>query len=410
MTARPGIPGWRIAVGATVVSAAARSTVGVDTSLLLWNVLQFGSLAYLAIAGAVVRPGRDAGRAVPRSMVLAMVLYLALAVGATVRIGGGPSAERSLLWLLLTFLAIGGTMSRRWRDRDQIASDLRWLAWLIVWMHAVGLVGHFTHATWAIPDTDLGRYRGIYFNANYAGLTAALGLLLLVALRRSRRLDIAAATFLAVAVVFSGSRGGASAAIAGGLVLIVLPSTRARMFIGAWFLALAAGVSALFNLGWFSFLQSFVDRVRDSSDFTSGRSEIYASLLAKWHESPIFGIGFNNAFLTEFDPSVGGRGVYVVLGHNTFLTVLVETGILGLIAFVFLIVTIKVAAAPRDPLLAVFVAVLVYELTESALLGIANPVAVIEWLCLAGYAATGVTRRLRPNAPAVDPVVVESRT
>lgn len=45
------------------------------------------------------------------------------------------------------------------------------------------------------------------------------------------------------------------------------------------------------------------------------------------------------------------------------------------------------SAARRDPFAALFVEVLVYEITASTLFGFGNPVALVEWLCLA--AATG---------------------
>lgn len=77
-----------------------------------------------------------------------------------------------------------------------------------------------------------------------------------------------------------------------------------------------------------SYFSDFIKNRVNSFSSGSGRFEIWINALFLWSENPIFGIGWYN-FL-YYNIEFFNRTNYV---HNTFLEVLVETGILGFILY-----------------------------------------------------------------------------
>lgn len=67
------------------------------------------------------------------------------------------------------------------------------------------------------------------------------------------------------------------------------------------------------------------------------REQLNAAAAKLWSQSPIFGIGFGN-FLVELPQVLPSRSVYFLQPvHNIYLLILSETGIIGLILFLWLI-------------------------------------------------------------------------
>ena len=71
-----------------------------------------------------------------------------------------------------------------------------------------------------------------------------------------------------------------------------------------------------------------MDVLKESGDITNGRMELWSETFKIWKENPIFGCGL--AVLPKY---------YGVSTHNSYLQILAEAGIFGLITYVFILVT-----------------------------------------------------------------------
>jgi putative inorganic carbon (hco3(-)) transporter len=161
------------------------------------------------------------------------------------------------------------------------------------------------------------------FNAQFAWF--------LVALTRSEHglrkwVGLGLAGFAAVCVMYSFSRGGYVAFIAGWLLLGLLRNR--------WLLLLLL----VFALTWTSLVPNAVqERVLSTYDENSQldrsseiRLELWSDALDLFRDQPLVGTGFNTyAYMRRV-------GHYEDT-HNIYLKVLVETGIIGLLLFLFLI-------------------------------------------------------------------------
>jgi O-antigen ligase len=67
------------------------------------------------------------------------------------------------------------------------------------------------------------------------------------------------------------------------------------------------------------------------------RQELVTQSLNMFWQSPVFGIGINNFFNNLSIVSPKGNTFLIQPAHNIFLLVLSETGIVGLIAFLFIL-------------------------------------------------------------------------
>ncbi|MFZ5845482.1 MAG: O-antigen ligase family protein [Patescibacteria group bacterium] len=67
------------------------------------------------------------------------------------------------------------------------------------------------------------------------------------------------------------------------------------------------------------------------------RSELNVAAVKIWQQSPLFGVGLGN-FLTELPQTLPSREIYFLQpAHNIYLLILAETGVVGLLIFVWLI-------------------------------------------------------------------------
>ncbi len=162
-----------------------------------------------------------------------------------------------------------------------------------------------------------------------------------LARRRLARLGLLLA-FIIVAIGFfaTQSRGGllalAVAAVAG---LVVLPGQRKRL-LG---LTAAAGV----GLGIVAFVNpSAITRMTDIGGGSSGRSDIWQVAWTIFKRHPLNGIGLNNFEAVEphytLNSGTLSRVELIVdkphLVHNVYLQLLTETGIVGFVIFLVVIV------------------------------------------------------------------------
>lgn len=390
---------WRTMVSVSVAASVIRSsTFAAALPEAGWYAVQFGPLiiALIVTMRAPRRQMRQADRAV--HTMLAAFVAIAIVSSMLGRAASDSLPQAALLCFVVMFLA--ATYSRRWTDAATVAGDMATLFWTIIALQAFGLLGAAV-ATWAF-DPDYGRYVGLFSNANYAGIVAAMGIAIgiyLLRARRTRPLVTAALAVLGTTLAMSGSRGALLAAAVGLLVLILgRASRRTALRLSALGIA-GAAVMLVANPLLAAQVQRFF--IRDAAtDISSGRLDLYAGLLRQFQGAPILGTGYRTSELT------GG-----LAAHNIYLSVLVETGVIGAAVFVALILAIVAASrygGAHRPLVAAAAAVAAMELTESSIFGFGGPTALPAWLIVLAFAAGGMHLRAasveraddlhRPNA------------
>jgi O-antigen ligase len=184
------------------------------------------------------------------------------------------------------------------------------------------------------------------------------------------------------ALILSGSRGSLVSAGLAVVVLLAIPAGQKVVIAWIWGASFALTSLLLVRPSSLDFLPAFFSRVRQNSDFTSGRLDIYRQLIVQWQDSPVLGTGYRSAEV-QLAHNVSAAG------HNTYLSLLVELGVVGFAVFAGLLVVTFLAAKRDELLIGAVVAVLAIELTESTLFGFGGPTALFSWLILFGYAATG---------------------
>lgn len=205
---------------------------------------------------------------------------------------------------------------------------------------------------------------GATLDPNYIGipLVAAMALLLDNILRNKRRiLSMAGYLIIAIAVIYTASRGNFLAMLIGGIlilyfyfrdrdirlanrvILIVLVLVAAFMLVNM--------LSENFSEQWLRMTSTF----DEGSD--NGRFELWEQSLNLWKGSPVFGVGL--------------RGMYTAFGmasHNTTIQVLTETGIIGAVLFIAFIVNLLKKSFRYDKaMLSVLIAMLVHVFFLDAL-------------------------------------------
>jgi O-antigen ligase len=214
----------------------------------------------------------------------------------------------------------------------------------------VGLWQYATHETWwnetlqqANVYSRFFRVNGIFFDPNILGRYLVIAILAALALAwvRRRRGELAA---LAAAV----------AIMAAGLVVTFSRSSSLMLLVGLVLLAVravgpvkaaAATVALLIVLGGAAIgANSNVRRAVTSGDrlerVSEGRFDLMEGGLEIWRDEPVTGVGLGG-FETRFEETLTPleqQRVRVIISHNAPVTVLSETGIVGVALFVALII------------------------------------------------------------------------
>lgn len=146
------------------------------------------------------------------------------------------------------------------------------------------------------------------------------------------------------AVVLTASRGGFVIALVG---LLIIPFTfkhlgRSSQIVVSIF-AVAAAATLYFTIPEDNFARIAETSSEISEGNVSNRSQIWIAGLELYERSPIFGIG-----TASFSRSVDSVLGYAIPAHNSFLTVLVEMGIVGFLLFAgnFIVVLLPLLRLP----------------------------------------------------------------
>lgn len=159
-------------------------------------------------------------------------------------------------------------------------------------------------AAWFLAAGPPARHsRRIWALVNYAYLPLASLALVLTGTRGAAVASIPTAVFLA----WSLARNGPSRFLAGTLLLVVT----------------VAGIAVIAPPGLLARIASTTGEISQLNDL-NGRIEIWRESLGAWREAPILGVG-NDAHRAAIP---AGK-----VAHNLFLSVLVETGLVGVVLF-----------------------------------------------------------------------------
>jgi O-antigen ligase len=150
-----------------------------------------------------------------------------------------------------------------------------------------------------------------------------------------------------LAVILTGSRGGMVTALVG---LLIIPLTMTRLSPGR----LAAAVVLLAAAGGLAVtyvpenivarLESTGTEVEDAR--LGGRFKLWVAGVRAFMKQPVMGYG-TSGFIPAIKPELGPRAQ---VAHNSFLSVLVEEGLIGLLLYCTMIVTVFLAVR-RMPML-----------------------------------------------------------
>jgi len=216
----------------------------------------------------------------------------------------------------------------------------------LVWLqrfYVHGMTAHIT-ALLIVGETTKGRLgaesSGLDSN-DYAAMAAmacclGLGLIQREAKGLWRWLAIGSATVLALAVVKTGSRGGALALLVGALIFLLASKGSRRFLYIALFPVAGAGI-------WFvappEFRQRMVDLAEGKEDYNytefSGRKAVWARARVYIARNPITGVGIANFPIMDgiYIKEIGRTGKWSA-AHNSYYQSTAELGIPGGLLFI----------------------------------------------------------------------------
>ncbi len=222
-----------------------------------------------------------------------------------------------------------------------------------IWLSGLALLQKITHQfTLAPHEIVQGRVSALYNSANalalFLGPITLLAFYLFIKDQRQRRFFYLGCFILfTLAVFWTKSRGGLSAEIlALGIFGYGLWSLKNKFLKRVW-LVVPIACFVLASLFLFFIYQSYKDtpiffqQLQDNGDTLEIRYFLWAGTVSLLQEHPLVGAGLNGfKYLYESDYRVSGVFEVFQYPHNIFLTFWTEMGLVGLIAFCFLITEI----------------------------------------------------------------------
>jgi O-antigen ligase len=282
-----------------------------------------------------------------RKLLLSMVLF-GLWLTLTIAWSGLPSKGATVAgyWWLgpLAFLIVATTVSSA-RDVRLIA--VAFVAGALVSV-LIGLAsGGLSVSDSASTQTAIqGRFSGGGGDPNEqaAGLVAAMfliiGLFSVYRTRRARRLLLLAFTLVTVGFITAQSRGALIALGVATLLAVLLAPRQRRRILGMMGIAgVAAGALLVIR-------PDALQRIVDLGGGSSGRSDLWTVGWRVFTSHPLLGVGIGNFQAVEARFVLRPGSITAIqyltdaphLVHNVYLQLLAETGIVGLLGFVVVVV------------------------------------------------------------------------
>jgi hypothetical protein len=371
-----------------LVAAPLRAPVafGADaggSGVAMWGELGRLIPLYVVLAGGVLallwRAARgDEVRALPRGLAVGAAAFVAMLVLSSLWSRDSSAAVDQLIFFVLPFAALLAALARAPVEDPRLGRLL--LAALVIPAIVFAAVGLWQAASGAVffssPGLEAGNAYGPVFRvtslfddpSHYGRHLAAAIAVVLAALWLGRVGTPVAATvtvLLGAGLYFSYSQSSIAAVIVAALGLAIACGGRRTR------LAVAAGTAAVVVAGAVA-VASELDS-RDGREVTSGRSGLVASTARVFLAHPVAGVGLAAQPAVSRELVGGRRELRRHASHTTPLTVAAELGVLGLAAYlVLLVVTVRALSRvrARDPslglglsavLLVLFVHSLFYE-------------------------------------------------
>lgn len=255
---------------------------------------------------------------------------------------GTAGTQAGYYWLAAAVLLVVLTTVRTSREATIVA-----LAFVIggVLAAVVGLASGGLSTTTATAQTTVsGRLTGgggdpnLQAAAFVASIFVTVGLFSLYRSRGVRILLTLAVTLITIAFFATESRGGLIAlAVAAIVAIVVSPRVQRRRIIG---LVLLMALIAVVALGG---KHGALSRITDLGGGTSGRNDIWGVAAMVFKQHPIIGVGANNFSVVEPNYALDLRNAtyvgyiaetpLVIPAHNSYLQMLADLGIVGLVAY-----------------------------------------------------------------------------
>ncbi len=134
-----------------------------------------------------------------------------------------------------------------------------------------------------------------------------------------------------IAVVLTLSRGGVVAILAGLFATFFIANAKSKLKIIAIFSGFAF-LTVLVVLSNYDFFSLFIEKRMNGLESGGGRFEVWGNALELFYKKPLFGYGIFS--FVDLSNNFYGIAKYA---HNTYLEVLVETGLVGFFIFLFFI-------------------------------------------------------------------------
>ncbi|WP_341975296.1 O-antigen ligase family protein [Microbacterium sp. LWO13-1.2] len=266
-----------------------------------------------------------------------------------------------LTWMLLAAVTVNALFiahALTWHEIVRaLASAFKWILglslllelWVSLVVHGPILPNFFerpdgeinAHWYWVRGNLfDGDRVQGIVGNSNLLAIISLFALLtfgILFAARARRRTMLALWTLLAAFFLFrAGSATAYACAAAAAVVLVVAllmrrtktPGGRTRLYV------VFIGGAVVAALAVWLLQKPLLALLGRSADLTGRSDKIWAKVLERAAEHPIFGNGFSSPWV-PFDPAFAGwiedHGITVFHAHNMWLDVLMQLGVVGVV-------------------------------------------------------------------------------
>lgn len=187
-------------------------------------------------------------------------------------------------------------------------------------------------------DRGIPRLIGLINDPNIFCFYAILPLFYLVFKKQKTPIDYIMLGVTILCVVLTYSRGGWLAILFSFFVFLLLKLITVALSLKIKTKSLMAVLSGIpivafifYHLSSISFFKRIIEQRLSTAGSGSGRFEIWLNALEIWQNNPLFGIGWYN-FL-YYNDMLFQRHNYV---HNTFLEVLVETGVVGFFLYMLM--------------------------------------------------------------------------
>lgn len=374
------------------------ATTGANVDISQPYLLRFVLLTALLLLLVVRHLAPTAVRA-PRSLkrgVVALAIFTGwVAITALLSVIVATSLQASLAAAVTFAVPVVAALSR-WRTRELLSSDLFTIT-RFLWVFAAVGVGL------AFAGGLFGRSSGVHANPNTFAFMCALGFGLSLGLRLLMRRGVSPIVLMTfgLGVLLTGSRGALAGCMLAVLYLVARHESRQQsrgllVAVGAVVVTLLiAPVPGPLDLGA-AFTRTFGGQELD----LASRQDYWRDMQVLVAQRPITGHGLAGS--EEALTTARGLGLTATAGgHNSFLTIMAETGIVGTLLLLIIVVSSLRLGPPLDETgRAVWIAAsgtvvtgLGHMLGESFILGVGSPFPLIFWTSVIVLLAVGSQNR-----------------